>query len=93
MILTKITQRTSLRNKGSKGQCVLNVGAAVGESGLGCGLVLIQVFPSTVLECCQVMFDYKAKADDELELKKGDVVVLLRKVGELLLMMSRLHRL
>ncbi|XP_024917433.1 SH3 domain-containing kinase-binding protein 1 isoform X2 [Cynoglossus semilaevis] len=49
----EITQRTSLRNKGSK-----------------------------VLECCQVMFDYKAKADDELELKKGDVVVLLRKETE-----------
>ena len=26
------------------------------------------------------MFDYKAKAEDELELKKGDVVVILRKV-------------
>lgn len=26
------------------------------------------------------MFDYKSKAEDELELKKGDVVVILRKV-------------
>uniref|UniRef100_A0A3B4U6Q8 SH3 domain containing 21 n=1 Tax=Seriola dumerili TaxID=41447 RepID=A0A3B4U6Q8_SERDU len=33
-------------------------------------------------ECCQVMFDYKAKAEDELELKKGDVVVVLRKETE-----------
>uniref|UniRef100_A0AAQ5YWF8 SH3 domain-containing protein n=1 Tax=Amphiprion ocellaris TaxID=80972 RepID=A0AAQ5YWF8_AMPOC len=32
-------------------------------------------------ECCQVMFDYKAKAEDELDLKKGDVVVLLNKSG------------
>ncbi|XP_068592082.1 SH3 domain-containing protein 21 isoform X2 [Cebidichthys violaceus] len=35
-----------------------------------------------VVECCQVMFDYKAKTEDELELKKGDVVVLLRKETE-----------
>ncbi|KAG7216871.1 hypothetical protein INR49_001525 [Caranx melampygus] len=33
-------------------------------------------------ECCQVMFDYKAKAEDELELKKGDVVVILSKETE-----------
>ncbi|KAM8869174.1 SH3 domain-containing protein 21 isoform 2-T2 [Spinachia spinachia] len=32
-----------------------------------------------VVECCQVMFDYKAKTDDELTLKKGDLVVVLRK--------------
>ncbi|XP_017270734.1 SH3 domain-containing protein 21 isoform X2 [Kryptolebias marmoratus] len=31
------------------------------------------------VECCQVMFDYVAKAEDELDLKKGDVVVLLNK--------------
>ncbi|XP_069393177.1 SH3 domain-containing protein 21 isoform X2 [Paralichthys olivaceus] len=35
-----------------------------------------------VVECCQVMFDYKAKAGDELDLKKGDIVVLLRKETE-----------
>nr|XP_057908804.1 SH3 domain-containing protein 21 [Doryrhamphus excisus] len=35
-----------------------------------------------VVECCQVMFDYKAKAEDELELKTGDVVVILRKETE-----------
>lgn len=35
---------------------------------------------SIVAECCQVLFDYKAKAEDELELKKGDVVLILRKV-------------
>ncbi|XP_041648694.1 SH3 domain-containing protein 21 isoform X2 [Cheilinus undulatus] len=34
------------------------------------------------VECCQVMFDYKAKAEDELDLKKGDVVVLVRKETE-----------
>lgn len=26
------------------------------------------------------MFDYKAKMEDELDLKKGDTVVILRKV-------------
>lgn len=31
------------------------------------------------MECCKVMFDYKAKAEDELELKKGDVVAILCK--------------
>ncbi|XP_013874048.1 SH3 domain-containing protein 21 [Austrofundulus limnaeus] len=36
----------------------------------------------TSMECCQVMFDYKAKAEDELELKKGDVVVILNKETE-----------
>ncbi|KAK2909980.1 SH3 domain-containing protein 21 isoform X1 [Channa argus] len=35
-----------------------------------------------MVECCQVMFDYKAKAEDELDLKKGDVVVILRKEAE-----------
>ncbi len=35
---------------------------------------------SSVAESCQVMFDYKAKAEDELDMKKGDVVVILRKV-------------
>ncbi|XP_019738328.1 SH3 domain-containing protein 21, partial [Hippocampus comes] len=35
-----------------------------------------------VVECCQVMFDYKAKAEDELDLKIGDVVVILRKETE-----------
>ncbi|XP_070823592.1 SH3 domain-containing protein 21 isoform X2 [Chaetodon trifascialis] len=35
-----------------------------------------------VAECCQVMFDYKAKAEDELDLKKGDTVVILRKETE-----------
>ncbi|XP_071325051.1 SH3 domain-containing kinase-binding protein 1-like [Trachinotus anak] len=33
-------------------------------------------------ECGQVMFDYKAKAEDELDLKKGDVVVILHKETE-----------
>ncbi|XP_031596537.1 SH3 domain-containing protein 21 [Oreochromis aureus] len=31
------------------------------------------------MECCKVMFDYKAKTEDELELKKGDVVKILNK--------------
>uniref|UniRef100_A0A3Q2YZ52 SH3 domain containing 21 n=1 Tax=Hippocampus comes TaxID=109280 RepID=A0A3Q2YZ52_HIPCM len=35
-----------------------------------------------LVECCQVMFDYKAKAEDELDLKIGDVVVILRKETE-----------
>ncbi|XP_040020172.2 SH3 domain-containing protein 21 [Gasterosteus aculeatus] len=35
-----------------------------------------------VVECCQVMFDYQPKTDDELALKKGDVVVVLRKETE-----------
>ncbi|KAM6910527.1 SH3 domain-containing protein 21 [Xenentodon cancila] len=34
------------------------------------------------LDSCQVMFDYKAKAEDELELKKGDVVAILNKETE-----------
>lgn len=37
-------------------------------------------YVSIVVECCQVMFDYKAKAEDELDLKKGDVVLILKKV-------------
>ncbi|KAK5861937.1 hypothetical protein PBY51_017373 [Eleginops maclovinus] len=36
----------------------------------------------TVVECCQVMFDYKAKTEDELDLNKGDTVVILRKETE-----------
>ncbi|XP_068426223.1 SH3 domain-containing protein 21 isoform X2 [Clinocottus analis] len=35
-----------------------------------------------VVECCQVMFEFKAKTDDELDLKIGDVVVILRKETE-----------
>ncbi|KAM4579579.1 SH3 domain-containing protein 21 isoform 2-T2 [Odontesthes bonariensis] len=31
------------------------------------------------VECCQVMFNYTAKAEDELDLKEGDVVMILRK--------------
>ncbi|XP_054903337.1 SH3 domain-containing protein 21 isoform X2 [Poeciliopsis prolifica] len=34
------------------------------------------------VEYCQVMFDYKAKAADELGLKKGDVVTILNKETE-----------
>lgn len=34
------------------------------------------------VECCKVMYDYKPKAEDELELKKGDVVVVLNKETE-----------
>uniref|UniRef100_A0A3B5M133 Osteoclast-stimulating factor 1 n=1 Tax=Xiphophorus couchianus TaxID=32473 RepID=A0A3B5M133_9TELE len=34
------------------------------------------------VEHCQVMFDYKATAADELELKKGDVVAILNKETE-----------
>ncbi|XP_031145648.2 SH3 domain-containing protein 21 isoform X1 [Sander lucioperca] len=35
-----------------------------------------------VVECCKVMFDYKAKTEDELDLKKGEVVVILSKETE-----------
>lgn len=35
---------------------------------------------SAVTEYCQVMFDYKGKAEDELDLKKGEIVVVLKKV-------------
>ncbi|XP_062278639.1 SH3 domain-containing protein 21 [Scomber scombrus] len=35
-----------------------------------------------VVECCQVMFDYKAKAEDELDMKQGDIVMILRKETE-----------
>ncbi|XP_029958574.1 SH3 domain-containing protein 21 isoform X2 [Salarias fasciatus] len=33
-------------------------------------------------ECCQVLFDYAAQAEDELNLKKGDVVTIIRKETE-----------
>ncbi|XP_059194540.1 SH3 domain-containing protein 21 [Centropristis striata] len=35
-----------------------------------------------VVECCQAMFDYKAKTEDELDLKKGDVVAIVSKETE-----------
>ncbi|XP_028984411.1 SH3 domain-containing protein 21 isoform X2 [Betta splendens] len=35
-----------------------------------------------VVEYCHAMFDYKAKTEDELDLKKGDVVVILKKETE-----------
>ncbi|KAJ8405068.1 hypothetical protein AAFF_G00329890 [Aldrovandia affinis] len=35
-----------------------------------------------VKECCQVMFDYTALADDELALKKGDIVTIIAKDSE-----------
>ncbi|XP_036395139.1 SH3 domain-containing protein 21 [Megalops cyprinoides] len=37
---------------------------------------------NTVKECCQVMFDYTAVTDDELNLKKGDVVTIITKETE-----------
>ncbi|XP_029308274.1 SH3 domain-containing protein 21 isoform X2 [Cottoperca gobio] len=37
---------------------------------------------TNVSESCQVMFDYKAITEDELELKKGDVVAILNKETE-----------
>lgn len=42
--------------------------------------LLISYVTATDGEVCQVLFDYKAKAEDELDLKKGDIVVILRKV-------------
>lgn len=35
---------------------------------------------STVKECCRGMFDYTAVAEDELNLKKGDVITIINKV-------------
>lgn len=37
---------------------------------------------SNVKECCQVMFDYAAVAEDELNLKKGDVITVINKSTE-----------
>lgn len=37
---------------------------------------------SNVKECCQVMFDYTAVAEDELNLKKGDVITVINKATE-----------
>ncbi|TRZ03076.1 hypothetical protein DNTS_029877 [Danionella cerebrum] len=37
---------------------------------------------SNVKECCRVMFDYTAVAEDELNLKKGDVITLISKSSE-----------
>ncbi|XP_066539937.1 SH3 domain-containing protein 21 isoform X2 [Hoplias malabaricus] len=37
---------------------------------------------SNVKECCQVMFDYTAYAEDELDLKKGEIVTIINKVTE-----------
>ncbi|XP_056126852.1 SH3 domain-containing protein 21 isoform X2 [Rhinichthys klamathensis goyatoka] len=37
---------------------------------------------SSVKECCQAMFDYTAVAEDELNLKKGDVITIISKATE-----------
>ncbi|KAF7708723.1 SH3 domain-containing protein 21 [Silurus meridionalis] len=37
---------------------------------------------TNVKECCQVMFDYTANSEDELELKKGDIVAIINKACE-----------
>lgn len=37
---------------------------------------------NNVKECCQVMFDYAAFAEDELNLKKGDIVTIISKTSE-----------
>ncbi|KTG31122.1 hypothetical protein cypCar_00030240, partial [Cyprinus carpio] len=34
---------------------------------------------SSAKECCQAMFDYTAVAEDELNLKKGDVIAIINK--------------
>ncbi|XP_016094600.1 SH3 domain-containing kinase-binding protein 1-like isoform X5 [Sinocyclocheilus grahami] len=38
--------------------------------------------PSKVKECCQAMFDYTAVTEDELNLKKGDVIAIINKTTE-----------
>ncbi|XP_026227693.1 SH3 domain-containing protein 21 isoform X2 [Anabas testudineus] len=42
----------------------------------------LRIKAKNVVEYCKVMFDYKAKTEDELDLKKGDVVVILKKETE-----------
>uniref|UniRef100_A0A8C1A8V7 Osteoclast-stimulating factor 1 n=2 Tax=Cyprinus carpio TaxID=7962 RepID=A0A8C1A8V7_CYPCA len=37
---------------------------------------------SSAKECCQAMFDYTAVAEDELNLKKGDVIAIINKTTE-----------
>ncbi|XP_026769937.3 SH3 domain-containing protein 21 isoform X1 [Pangasianodon hypophthalmus] len=37
---------------------------------------------TNIKECCQVMFDYTANAEDELDLKKGDIVTIINKVND-----------
>uniref|UniRef100_A0A672PZ38 Osteoclast-stimulating factor 1 n=1 Tax=Sinocyclocheilus grahami TaxID=75366 RepID=A0A672PZ38_SINGR len=37
---------------------------------------------TTVKECCQAMFDYTAVTEDELNLKKGDVIAIINKTTE-----------
>ncbi|XP_076827892.1 SH3 domain-containing protein 21 [Brachyhypopomus gauderio] len=37
---------------------------------------------TNVKECCQVMFDYTAITEDELNLKKGDTVTIINKVTD-----------
>ncbi|XP_051576835.1 SH3 domain-containing kinase-binding protein 1-like isoform X2 [Myxocyprinus asiaticus] len=37
---------------------------------------------SNVKECCRAMFDYTAVTEDELSLKKGDVITIMNKVTE-----------
>lgn len=52
---------------------------------------------SIVKECCQVMFDYTAVAEDEFNLKKGDVITIINKVcrltGTILLLLFIQHTL
>ncbi|TSK34919.1 SH3 domain-containing kinase-binding protein 1 [Bagarius yarrelli] len=37
---------------------------------------------TNIKECCQVMFDYTASDEDELNLKKGDIVTIINKVTD-----------
>ncbi|XP_053351356.1 SH3 domain-containing protein 21 [Clarias gariepinus] len=36
---------------------------------------------TNIKECCQVMFDYTGNAEDELDLKKGDIVTIINKAS------------
>lgn len=49
-------------------------------------LIMFLSYVSSVTECCQVMFDYKAQTDDELVLKKGDIVMIISKVWTLVIL-------
>ncbi|XP_047666759.1 SH3 domain-containing protein 21 [Tachysurus fulvidraco] len=37
---------------------------------------------TNIKECCQVMFDYAAISEDELDLKKGEIVTIINKVTD-----------
>uniref|UniRef100_A0A667Z0K5 Osteoclast-stimulating factor 1 n=1 Tax=Myripristis murdjan TaxID=586833 RepID=A0A667Z0K5_9TELE len=71
-------------SKGSEGKVRPKLADAVfSKEVLGARLLIMFLsHVSSVTECCQVMFDYKAQTDDELALKKGDIVMIISKETE-----------